>query len=59
LTGERIVPLDHSPSLSDLLYRIDSAEAELRALVLENIRVRGRSYDIVQRIGERHERQKG
>ena len=53
------MPLDHPPSLSDLLHRIDSAEAELRTLVLENIRVRGRSYDIVQRIVERHERQKG
>jgi len=50
---------DHPPSLSVLLHLIDSAEAELRALVLENIRVRDRSYDIVQRIVERRERQKG
>jgi hypothetical protein len=31
----------------------------LRALVLQNIWLRGRSYDLVQRIVERGERQKG
>ena len=50
------MPPDHLPSVSDLLHRIDSAEAELRDLVLQNIRVRDRSYDIVQRIVERRER---
>jgi len=49
---------DH-PSLSELMLTIESAESELRALILENIRLRGRSYDLVQRIVERRERAKG